>query len=170
MATRVIVDASVARSASADPVSADAWVCTDALRAIAEKPEIRLVMSPQLLAEWDTVAQGTFASNWLATMYSTGRVDKRGDAANQALRGAIATTSQDERAAILHDIHLTECALATGAVVLSRDWRQRHSLQRLVTACNELGDLCWVVLQDRRHEIVPWIRADCPLPFRALSA
>ena len=159
----IVVDASVARSAS-DPARHPTTVgCLALARALASKDcATGVFLSPQLQAEWKKHAS-RFMTSWLVSMEQRGRVRRERDRRVSDLRTAVAGVSDDGvRAALEKDLHLSEAAVLHGTPVASLDDRQRRFLSELAASYPAAGRIQWLnPVTCGASEWLAWIKGGC---------
>jgi hypothetical protein len=161
VANHIVVDASVARSASdpaRHPVTA---ACLKLARQLERKGcQTGAVMTPALQAEWKRHASRMMTS-WLVSMEQRGRVRRERDRVVRDLRNATKGIGDPGiRNAIEKDLHLSEAAIIHGVPVASLDDRQRTFLRGLASAYAAAGRIQWVnPVSDAGWE--PWLEGGC---------
>lgn len=157
----LVVDASVARSATAGPGGGGAAArSTAALEAIRDS-ENRVAFNAELNQEW-LRHQGAFGRSWFMQMLSTRRVERvsRTWEGQDALLTAAGDLAGNNPEAVAKDAHLVSLAMVTDQRVVSNDTRQRTLLARLLPQVPELGGLYWTSPMDR--STVPWLAEGAP--------
>jgi hypothetical protein len=145
MSRRIVVDASVARSAgeAAHPVSRHSREFLQAMLRICH----RVVMTKEIRQEWRR-HQSNFTYRWLATMTSKRKVFNasvdvaRQEALVSAIHGSDLTANQ--RGAVEKDCLLVNAAWATDNLIASNDDRMRKLLATQVDTTPGLAQLIWV--------------------------
>jgi hypothetical protein len=166
--TLLIVDVSVARSSGNEKArNPDAVACRDALNAIRDNLNLKLLMTPEILEEWmkeksDTAKPEIYASqyavSWLAAMSSKGRV-KRTNAikVNEFDQCAREHLEPSKLAALLKDVHLFSAALSYDKKVISCDKKCWQYAIELKFCFPRVLQLHWVNPNDAY--CFDWIRA-----------
>lgn len=140
---RLVVDASVARSAGGDKApEGPSRQCRDVLEAIL-KIGHRVVFSPEGLAEWRK-HKSSYARGWLVQMFSRRKVIQA-QGQDDAFRARLlsAAPSGSIRAAMAKDAHLIESAVQHDRIVLSRDEAMRQILRGVATEIREIAPVLW---------------------------
>lgn len=141
----IVVDASIARSAS-DPARHPVTVACLSFARVLEKKSCSTgaIMTPALQDEWRRHASRMMTS-WLVSMEQRGRVRREKDRVVRDLRVAVKTISNEGiRVAIEKDLHLSEAAVLHGVPVASLDDRQRRFLKSLSEAYPTAGRIQWL--------------------------
>ena len=170
MAYGIVVDTSIARSASDSP-AALASRCHACLEALSGAGHL-LVMSQPLWEEWlrieDTRPTGDwqyyvsrYAHAWYTNMVSRRRFiwvhPRQSEEFRSRILAAVSTTRQEEAH---KDLHLVEAALAADKRVLSSDHRARTDFDGAATSVSELRSILWVdALRDRAPQ---WLSNGAP--------
>lgn len=169
MSRRIVVDASVARSAGTTehPSSFHSRQFLQEMLAVRH----RAVMTDELVHEWRK-HQSVFATRWLAAMRSRGRVvtvephDKAGLLA--LVHGS--DLEPNQRAAVEKDCLLVTAAWAADRLVASNDDKVRRLLCRLVDSSAKLGRVVWVNPTVPEESPVEWLRSGArPVASRTLA-
>lgn len=157
---RIVVDASVARSAgSGQEPNETSGPCREALSAIRDCH--RIVFSQEGFAEWRR-HQHSFARGWLRGMVARRKVDFLAAHENERIREglqALPGTKIAERRAMLKDAHLLEAALLTDRVVISRERIVRALFHRAAEAIADLRRVHWANPEIAEDEVQTWLRA-----------
>ena len=153
---RIVVDASVARSASVDG-GPPAPSCAAALTAFLGQPTLTVAMSRELKHEWTRHGR-LFATQWLSAMIARKRFDPVRPVLRVDLLDAAADLPGKKATEVGKDVHLVSLALATDRRVLARDDQQRGLLCRLVAAVPDLATLHWA--NPVESGTVPWLSAE----------
>ncbi len=173
MSRRIVVDASVARSAGEreHPTSAHCRLFLQTMLRLAH----RVVMSADIEQEWRRHAS-VFSTRWLAAMRSRRRVVvvNRDDEAGELLRSALWRADEltpHHIAAVEKDILLMVAAWATDNTVASRDEAMRKLLGILAVSERRLCTVIWVNPDQPDGAAVRWLEAGArPLPEFRLAA
>jgi len=148
-AKKIVVDACVARAAgekSQFPLSVD---CRKFLKYLFEATNHKLVMSPDLIKEWDK-HQSNFSLQVRTALARKGRIHYIQKTTIPNLRATIQKIKDQGRVnAILKDIHLIESALYSDQTVVSNDEKVR----------NHLKSVCDVVKYNNVHilPLITWV-------------
>ena len=151
---RLVIDASVARSATFDqnPTSA---ACRLFLQDVLDICH-RVVITTGVDREWRDRAlairakaderRSRFLVDWLFAMgRKKGKILRPHVAANDALRRKINRLGlpQAARKEIIEDIHLVEAAMASDGVIISRDDAAQRLLSNITGSCPEIRKIIW---------------------------
>ena len=162
---RLVVNASVARAAGGEGATASVSIsCTEFLETFRDECSHRIVMTPELSAEWDE-HQSKFAAGWLKSMIARKRFDYVKSPANQALRDEIEGTaiSDNEIEDMQKDFHLLEAALATDQTIISLDETIRQLFARATQHVGEIRDIVWVNPERmEKEEPLVWLENGAP--------
>lgn len=165
MAYGIVVDTSIARSASDSPDSV-ASRCHACLEALSGAGHL-LVMTQALREEWFRVASGRpsggwqrcvsrYASTWYTDMVSRRRIiGVHPRQSEEFRRQVLAAVDADRRERARKDLHLVEAALAADNRVLSRDHKARTDFDGAATSVSELRPILWV--DALRHQAPQWL-------------
>lgn len=163
VSNHIVVDASVARSAS-DPARHPTTIGCLALARTLESKDCATgaLMSPALHAEWRKHAS-RFMTSWLVSMEQRGRVRRERDRRVSDLRTAVDSVTDDGiRTALEKDLHLSEAAVMHRVPVASLDDRQRRFLRELSPTYATAGKIQWLnPVSDAHGEWLEWIKGGC---------
>jgi hypothetical protein len=156
---RLVVDASVLRSAGSEAAVAPASTnCRDVLMQIRDSRH-KLVVTVELQAEWKRHAS-RFAAAWILDMLKRDRATILGSVAAddeiQALPDQCNSVNKSE--AVAKDLHLVIAALTTDKSVLSCDTTARRCFCELVEACSRLGAILWLDPVSEFDETITWLK------------
>ena len=156
---RLVVDASVARSAAVGPI-ADACpeLCRATLSAIQECHQV--VFSREGWQEWDR-HESRFAQQWRRRMVASRKIVFLSDLEDGEFREALSRTagSQAVRSALAKDAHLIEAANAADRIAISRDEEIRGCFRSACTAVALLRAILWANPEIENEGVVAWLRA-----------
>jgi hypothetical protein len=164
---RIVVDASVARSAGDKPVpDFMSSQCRLALSAIL-KAQHRLALSSEGLTEWRK-HRSRFARSWLVQMFSRKLVELMGDVRDDALRHQLRSCalSDSKWRAMEKDAHLVEAALRADRIVISRDERVRALFRAACPSIRELRDILWANPEIEVEQVISWLEAGTKLEVK----
>ncbi len=156
---KIVVDSNVARSAgnvSDIPISGHS---RDALLAILNRKHL-LVLNEPFEAEWKK-HESRFAKSWRVTMQQRGRIcwiasDEFGALARRLGEIEEANFPKD---ALLKDMHVFACALATDRIVVSNESRLKKHLLRLAAFETSILLLSWASPNEEGKDCAIWLRA-----------
>jgi hypothetical protein len=154
---RIVVDASVARSAgSGEAMNQFSGPSRAALNAIEDHH--RVVFSSDCFREWDR-HERDFARRWRRRMVARKRVVYLGETEDQMLREGLATIVElvRERRAILKDAHLIEAALLTDRIVVSRDEVVRDLFRQACPKIRPIRSVLWANPEIEDEQVVCWL-------------
>ncbi|HEY9419998.1 MAG TPA: hypothetical protein VIW92_01160 [Thermoanaerobaculia bacterium] len=154
---RVVVDASVARSAgSGEKANEFSLPSRAVLDAVADHHWI--AFSQEGLDEWRRHRR-QFSGRWLQLMIGKKRVLFLGDTKNDHLRSRLgaACALVSEKRAILKDAHLVEAACQTDRIVISRDETVRDLFRRACHQVQEIHDVCWANPEIEDERVADWL-------------
>jgi hypothetical protein len=157
---RIVVDASVARSAGQKPVPDFVSARSrDVLEAIL-RARHRVAFSAEGLAEWRE-HRSRFARGWLVQMFSRRLTVLLGDTTNTSLRDRLrpCCSSESKWQALEKDCHLVEAALQVDRVVVSRDEIVRDLFRQACAKVAELRDVLWANPELEEEQVVAWLEA-----------
>ncbi len=155
---RIVIDASVARSAGGEnavfPISKH---CRDFLKTMLVVGH-RVVLTPAVRDEWKK-HESRFARQWRVAMVARKKVLPHELGENGALREAIEKAAMNTRGrdAMLKDTHLIEAAQATDRVVASLDDTVRSLFAGAATRVRVLRAVAWVNPGDQLEGAVAWL-------------
>ncbi len=168
---RLVIDASVARRAGAPGSRYPAAVqCRKFLTTVRDFGH-RIVMSPEIRAEWDEHQQ-LFARRWRFSMLARKRLQVVPMDPDWALRDRLDEVAPTEktRDAIYKDACLIELALATDRTVASVDKDIRVFLREVALFVEELQRIVWVNPEKEKEKPIPWLERGAPAePCRKLG-
>ncbi len=156
---RVVVDASVARSAGSGERSNEfSLPSRSVLNAIADHHWI--AFSQEGLDEWREHRR-QFSGRWLQLMIGRKRVLFLGDTRDDHLRSRLEATctSDSQKQAILKDAHLVEAACQTDRIVISRDETVRDLFRRACPQIQEIRDVSWANPDIAEERVVDWLKS-----------
>lgn len=154
---RIIVDASVARSAgSGEQANRFSGPCREALNAI--QRHHRVVFSPECFQEWNR-HEREFARRWRRRMVARKKVVFLGETLDEGFRESLAGSVEleSEKRAVLKDAHLLEAALQADRIVISRDETVRTLFRQCCPAVQEIRSVLWANPENETEEVVPWL-------------
>lgn len=163
---RIVVDASIAHSCGSGeaPVRQGA-ICRQAIDAILKVCH-RVVFSRALREEWRR-HESSYARSWLVQMSVRRKVI---DLSHAEIASRLVELQRrihelglaPEVVRILEkDLHLVAAALATDAIVLSKDRKAQYHFREAAHRVDELASLVWgTLLEDEEaRQIVVWLKA-----------
>jgi hypothetical protein len=159
---RIVLDASVARSAGSGPIPGRRRAVFNAI----EKQDHFVVFSRECLAEWKDHAQ-EFARGWLTRMISSKRwihiADTRDDQLRSKLSDAASNMHRDpaacdrRRREMDKDAHLLEASLLTDRIVISLDEEVRGFFRMASAEVQEIARVMWANPEIEEDQVVPWL-------------
>lgn len=157
MSRRIVVDASVARSAGSTehPASVASRQFLQEMLAICH----RVVMTDEIEQEWKRHRSG-FATSWLATMRSKGKVVTVAPVDQEVLLAAVHASELEprQRTDVEKDCLLVTAAWAADNLVASNDDKVRRLLRQLAANSPEVGRVVWVNPTASEETPVEWLR------------
>ena len=157
---RLVIDASVARSSGGeDATFPTSKHCRDFLKAVLSICH-RIVLTPEIQAEWHK-HQSNFARRWLVSMFARKKAEQIGSVRNQKRRDRIAAAAENEndRTAMLKDVHLLEAALATDEAVIALDEIVRGLFAQASDSVGEIRNVTWVNPDKDSEMPLAWLEA-----------
>jgi hypothetical protein len=157
---RIVVDASVARSAGQLPVpgfvSAQSRAVLEAILTARHK----VAFSAEGLAEWRK-HQSRFARRWRVQMFSRRLVLLLRDTQDEDLRGRLqpCCSTEKEWQILEKDCHLVEAALQVDRIVISRDETVRALFRQACPTVPELQEIIWANPEIKEEQVVFWLEA-----------
>ncbi len=153
---RIVLDASVARSAGSGPIPGRRRAVFSAL-----ERRHSVVFSEECLAEWKRHEQA-FARGWRARMVAKRQVvflveSCRDETLREKLERAAA--SEPRRKAMIKDAHLIEAARATDRIVISLDEEARGLFRDAAPQVTEVRAVMWVNPDLAEEGVVDWLHA-----------
>ncbi len=163
LSKRLVIDASVARSAGGPEASVpESARCRDLLMAV-KRICHRLVYTRVIAEEWRR-HRSAFSQQWLLSMFAHRKVvrddvplDRR---LRSRVRAAFSTTTDADAAE--KDCHLIEAALAFDQVVLSRDDTARLLFEAIAASVGEIRHLAWVNPSAQSENAIEWLEDGAP--------
>jgi len=158
MSRRIVVDASVARSAGTteNPTSQQCRQFLEAMLRVCHK----VVMTDDIEKEWRNHSSG-YSISWLATMQRRRKLVRvaPSDERSRAILAQLAAVGLPDawRTAIEKDLPLVAAALETDRIVASRDDRMRELLGKLGSVADAVGSLVWVNPAASGETAVEWL-------------
>jgi predicted nucleic acid-binding protein len=155
---RIVVDASVARSAgSGEKENQFSGPSRATLKAIEGHHQV--VFSMECFHEWSRHERG-FARRWRRRMVARKRVVFLGETVDDELREALAGTVELERdrRAIRKDAHLVEAALQTDRVVISRDEIVRSLFRQCCPKVSQIRNVLWANPENEAEQVAHWLK------------
>ncbi len=156
---RLVVDASVARSAGSEdatnPVSQNCRNFLEAVRSISH----RIVMTPDIKEEWNK-HQSIFASRWRSSMVAKKKLVYYGEiVVDDRLWSKVedSTEFNNQREAMIKDIRLIEAALVTDKIVISLDDKVRKLFAKVAVEVTDLKDIVWVNPAKAEENAIAWL-------------
>jgi hypothetical protein len=166
---RLVIDASVARSATLDE-NPTSEACRIFLQEVLDICH-RVVMTSEIDREWQYNAltirnkaderRSRFLVDWLFAMErKEGKVLRPHITRNQGLRTKVNRMGlpQASRQAIIEDLHLVEAASASDSVVISRDDTVHRLLRSITGNCPEIRKIVWCNPVTVGDEGVQWLK------------
>jgi hypothetical protein len=140
---KIVVDANVAQSAGNTNDAPTSQHSRKALFAIRES-KLMLVLSPPFEDEWKR-HESRFSRKWRVSMQQRGLIYWVPEEEFVVLRRRIKEISDRTfpKAALLKDIHVFACALATNRVIVSNEVRLKKHLIRLGSFEAKVLDILW---------------------------
>lgn len=165
---RLVVDASVGRTANEPTADVRAQLCADFLllmRAIGHA----VVLSPDVRVEWHRHAS-RFTEIWLRSMFARHLVVVLDLLPDDEFRTHLGRSAGDTAIAsiVLKDALLIEAAVATDRCIIALDDRARHHFRSIANAVRSLRSICWVNPTNMAEEPVEWLRRGAQLDRRRL--
>ena len=158
MSKILVIDASVARSAgeTEHPVSS---ACRQTLTTVLVICH-RVVMCKEIAAEWRR-HQSRFASSWLAAMQSKGKVVRIELPKNSTLNEKLdqLDVSENDKKAMMKDLHLIEAARQTDLRIVSSDEAARKLFRAATEHMGELSPIHWVNPTIEEDDCVGWLKS-----------
>jgi hypothetical protein len=161
MSRRIVVDASVARSAGTteNPVSI---LCRNFLHEMLQVCH-RVVITSDIEKEWRK-HRSRFSIAWLAAMESRNRVvrvqsDTRLEEQIHVAVDRLDGLTRQQEEAIRKDILLVTAASVTDKLIASRDDRMRILLKLLSAELSEVGSVLWVNPSNPDEDPCKWLEA-----------
>lgn len=161
---RLVVDASVARSAGRVPVPGFvSGQCRAVLDTILEARHL-IALDAEGLREWRKHRSG-YAQSWLVRMFARKLTLLLGDVRDEQLRERIrcSAAKPSDRSALDKDCHLVETALKADRIVISRDEIVRKLFKEASSRVAELEHILWANPEIEAEGTVAWIRAGAKL-------
>lgn len=157
MSRRIVIDASVARSAGTTEEHPTSRRCRQFLGAVLEICH-HMVFTEEVEQEWKK-HRSPFAIRWQATMESKRKVDRI--TAQLDIRPGIlsALTTEARRAAMLKDAHLVAAAMASDGVIASGDKKARSYFAKIAPQVEGLGKVAWVDVGYSDDDALKWAEA-----------
>lgn len=157
---RLVIDASVARSAGGEHASYPrSKNCRDFLSAVLTICH-HIVLTPEISKE-EREHWSSFSRKWLDRMYGRKKVHYVGNPVNADLRGriehALRNATEKERAAVRKDFLLIEAALLADRTVVSLDDIARNLFARTAQTVGELRGFAWVNPDRAEEEPILWL-------------
>jgi hypothetical protein len=117
-------------------------------------------MPPDIAEEWKRHQSG-FARRWLVSMFARRKVNRLNPAINNALRAKIEriATSENDREAMLKDMHLVESAMVTDKIVVSLDEAVRELFDTASRRVGELRIVAWVNPDNTEEQPILWLES-----------
>jgi hypothetical protein len=167
----LIIDASVARAAGPENAThPTAKNCRDFLLAVRDICH-RMATSVAIDEEWNKHQSG-FARRWRLSMFAKKKIDRLEIEADEHLRTQLEefAASDNQRNAMLKDVHLIEAALAAELRVVALDETVRNLFREFAPVAARLRRICWVNPGNENELPLDWLQAGAPAdPFRRLD-
>lgn len=163
MSRRIVVDASVARSAGGeDAVFPLSKQCRDFLRTMLVVCH-RVVLTPAVREEWNK-HESRFARHWRVAMMARKKLLLDEPGQNVSFREALEAAGPTPRGcdAMLKDAHLIEAAAATDRLVASLDDTVRALFNGVATRVRLLRTVVWVNPGHPEEGAEEWLEAGAP--------
>jgi hypothetical protein len=169
---RLVIDASIARSAgeSINPTSSN---CRIFLETVMQEGYL-LVMTREIKQEWDK-HQSRFARTWLLSMVAKkkflpitpGDYSSLWEKLDKMVFGNEQVTldiryQDNQRKAVIKDIHLLEAAFESDRCIFSLDDKMRSLLQQAIECCPEIAGIIWANPDRDEEKIVVWLQSGMP--------
>jgi hypothetical protein len=157
MSRRIVVDASVVRSAG-ETSHPESVLCREFLQAILEICH-RVVLTPEIEREWRRHAS-RFSMRWLATMRSRRKVvDTNPTITLALLLDSCPDLSGRRFEAVEKDCLLIDAALACDRLIASRDDKMRDLLRTAARDIEQLRGLVWVNPTTGDETPIQWLNS-----------
>lgn len=157
--TRIVVDASVARSSGQeDATDTCARTCRLALEHVRDVG-LKVVMTKAILEEWKQ-HRSRFAALWLREMYGRRLVENVHPTRQELVGRHIAACEERLAELLTKDLLLVEAALATDERIVSRDTRARAGFRYIATSRPEIRRLHWT--SPVEPACCPWLASGAP--------
>jgi hypothetical protein len=163
-ARRIVVDASVARSAGHNPVPGFvSSPCRAVLDAVLEARHW-IALDEEGLREWKKHSS-RYARGWLVRMFARRLALLLGDVRDEQLRDRIRSgaAKPSDWKALEKDCHLIETALKADRIVVSRDEVVRRLFKEASSRVSELEHVLWANPEIEDEGAVEWVRAGAKL-------
>jgi hypothetical protein len=163
-ARRIVVDASVARSAGHNPVPGFvSSPCRAVLDAVLEARHW-IALDEEGLREWKKHSS-RYARGWLVRMFARRLALLLGDVRDEQLRERVRScvTKPADRSALEKDCHLVEAALKADQIVISRDETVRNLFKGVCPRLEELKPILWANPEMQEEGTAEWVRAGAKL-------
>jgi len=159
VARRIVVDASVARSAGHSPVPGFvSSPCRAVLDAILEARH-SIALDEEGLREWKR-HRSRYARGWLVRMFARRLALLVGNVRDDHLRARVReSASTSDWKALEKDCHLVETALKADQIVISRDEAVRNLFRQVCPSVEELKPILWANPEKEKERTVEWVRA-----------
>ncbi len=158
-AKRIVVDASVARSAGGEQTQhPQAKNCRDFLITM-KKYDHRIVLTPEIIQEWRK-HRSKFARRWLVDMFGSKKVVRLDELDDADLHEKIAqyASSDKQRDAMLKDVLLVSAAHATDKIVASLDDVVRGHFAVTSATVSMLRDIVWTNPSHDEEACIQWLK------------
>jgi len=157
---RLVIDASVARSAGGERASYPrSKNCRDFLSAVLTICH-HIVLTPEISKE-EREHWSSFSRKWLDRMYGRKKVHYLGNPVNPVLRGriehALRNAPGKEREAVRKDFLLIEAALLADRTVVSLDDVAKNLFARVAQTVGELRGFAWINPDQAEEEPILWL-------------
>lgn len=155
---RLVIDASVARSAGGVPATDPrSKACREFLLTVLAVCH-QVVMTPAIAEEWRS-NRSSFARKWRVQMDARKKVFRAPDHENEALlrQCEAAFPAGASLAAALKDLHLIGAALATDRAVVSLDETARRLFSILARSGPCISAVTWLNPEKPEDEVLSWL-------------
>jgi predicted nucleic acid-binding protein len=152
----IVVDASIAKAAglSDHTTSSRSRVFLEELRRICHG----VVLTDELMVEWRNRAS-SLAREWLASMFARKKVRRLRLVRDENLNRRISTAARGEndRGAMLKDLHLIEAAIQASSPVASLDETARALFRYASQHVGSLRSVAWVNPSRVQETVLDWL-------------
>jgi len=155
---RIVVDASVARSAGQEPVPEFVSARSREVLEAILRARHKVAFSTEGLAEWRK-HRSRFARRWLVQMFSRKLTLFLGDTTDTSLRDRLrpCCSSESKWQVMEKDCHLVEAALQADRIVVSRDEIVRDLFRQACSRVAELREVLWANPELEAEQVAAWL-------------
>lgn len=161
---RIVVNASVACAAGGVNAKATESIsCTEFLETFRDKTPHHVIMTPELLKEWQD-HQSNYAATWLSNMISIDRFDfiELPEAKTFSNEIEATATLQKDINNLLKDLHLIQAALKTDMTVISLDENIRSLFAKASKQVDAIKNIIWVNPNHTAEHPIEWLEKGAP--------